>query len=105
MQVKAGLERLALISAKSFAERSFPVSAPGTEWAGPGRATHEVYAYIAVRDVLLAEAEEHPVCATLDSVSIANELVETFLQPSRPPYQAQALPEEEAFRKGSAVKP
>ncbi len=96
METQAGLQRLAVVSGKTFAQRTAPAP-DAAEWKGGATAaTHEVYAYVAVRDVLLAEAEEQPASATIDSVSIANELVETFLRPARPPYEVQSLPENEA---------
>jgi hypothetical protein len=50
----------------------------------------EINAFIAIRDELLAEAEEVPTCAKLDSVAVANDFIETCLRPS-PVYQAQQL--------------
>jgi hypothetical protein len=61
-------------------------------------AIDEINTYIAIRDELLAEAEELKTCGKLDSVLIANEFVETCLKPARPPYEAQCLPEADAVR-------
>jgi hypothetical protein len=61
-------------------------------------AVDEINTYIAIRDELLAEAEELRTCVKLDSVAIANEFVETCLQPARSPYEAQCLPEADALR-------
>jgi hypothetical protein len=58
----------------------------------------EINAYIAIRNNLLAEAEEAPTTATLHRASIANDVVETFLKPARAPYGAQHLPEIDATR-------
>ena len=58
----------------------------------------EINAYIAIRDSLLAEAEEVSSCAKLDSLSVANDFVETCLRPPRPAYKAQHLPEAYATR-------
>jgi hypothetical protein len=58
----------------------------------------EINAYIAIRDELLAEAEELRTRSKLDSLIIANDFVETCLTPSRPPYEAQHLPEADALR-------
>jgi hypothetical protein len=58
----------------------------------------EINAYIAIRDALLAEAEQMRTRAKLDSVIVANDYVETCLQPARAPYQAQFLPEAAAIR-------
>jgi hypothetical protein len=56
----------------------------------------EIFSFIAVRDLLLAEAEELTTEASLHRVWMANEFAERCLEPSRPPYQAQSLPEPEA---------
>ena len=57
----------------------------------------EIFSFIAVRDLLLAEAEELTTEASLHRVWMANEFAERCLEPSRPPYQAQTLPEAEAI--------
>lgn len=56
----------------------------------------EIFSFIAVRDLLLAEAEEMTTEASLHRVWMANEFAERCLEPSRPPYQAQSLPDAEA---------
>jgi hypothetical protein len=61
-------------------------------------AVEEINAYIAIRDSLLAEAEELRTRAKLDSVCVATEYVGTWLKPARPPYEAQCLPEADAVR-------
>jgi len=61
-------------------------------------ALDEITAYIAIRDNLLAEAEEGPTTSTLHRACIANDVVEIFLKPARPPYEAQHLPEADAVR-------
>ena len=66
--------------------------------SGSTQAVEEINAYIAVRDVLLVEAEEVTTPARLDRLTIANEFVETCLRPARPPYQAQCLTETDAIR-------
>ena len=62
------------------------------------QAVEEINAYIAVRDVLLVEAEEVTTRARLDRLAIANEFVETCLRPARSPYEAQCLAETNAIR-------
>jgi len=54
-------------------------------------AIEEINAYAAIRDDLLAEAEEVPTRAKLESVTVANNFVETCLQSAHPAYQAQNL--------------
>ncbi|MEY2556383.1 MAG: hypothetical protein QOJ36_1511 [Verrucomicrobiota bacterium] len=56
----------------------------------------EINAYIAVRDQLLAEAEEIRTASKLASATLANDLVLGCLQPGRAPYEAQCLPETDA---------
>jgi hypothetical protein len=62
------------------------------------QASGEINAYIAIRDRLLAQAEEAHSEAILDRAASANEFVENCLQPARSPYQAQHLPPAEALR-------
>lgn len=61
-------------------------------------AVDEINAYIAIRDGLLAEAEEVTTRAKLDSASAANDFVAACLKPQRSPYEAQHLPEGEMAR-------
>lgn len=56
----------------------------------------EIFSFIAVRDLLLAEAEDLTTDASLHRVWMANEFAERCLEPARPPYQAQSLPIAEA---------
>jgi hypothetical protein len=56
----------------------------------------EINAYIAIRDQLLAEAEEVRTQAKLSSAGLANDFVLGCLQPTRSPYEAQCLPEVDA---------
>jgi hypothetical protein len=65
---------------------------------GLKHAVEEINAYIAIRDILLIQAEESTTGAKLRSVAIANELVETCLRPARSPYEAQCLLESDAVR-------
>jgi hypothetical protein len=58
----------------------------------------EINAYIAIRDQLLAEAEELNSNAKLASTALANDFVEVCLKPARSPYEAQCLPESDAVR-------
>src|SRR3982751_68472 len=56
----------------------------------------EINAYIAVRDQLLAEAEETRTMSKLASTSLANDFVLGCLQPMHSPYEAQCLPQSDA---------
>jgi hypothetical protein len=66
--------------------------------AGSPEAASEIRAYIAVRDLHLADAEASPGVANLNRATMANEFVLSCLKPARLPYQAQSLPEIEAER-------
>lgn len=61
-------------------------------------AVEEINAYIAIRDNLLAEAEELRTRAKIDSLCVANDYVATCLRPARSPYEAQCLPAADAAR-------
>jgi hypothetical protein len=58
----------------------------------------EINAFIAIRDELLAEAEEVKTASKLDSLLIANNFVESCLTPAKSPYDVQFLPEPAAKR-------
>lgn len=66
--------------------------------AGSAYVLSEINAYIAIRDELLAEAEELRTRAKLDSAAVANDFVQNCLNPARGPYGAQCLPEPDAAR-------
>lgn len=66
--------------------------------AASGEASTEIHAYIAARDLAVAEAERSMTDVTLNRAFLANDLVESFLAPARSPYQAQCLPPAEAAR-------
>jgi hypothetical protein len=65
---------------------------------GSAYSTAEINAYIAIRDQLLAEAEELHSSAKLASTALANDFVEGCLKPARAPYEAQYLTESDAVR-------
>jgi hypothetical protein len=58
----------------------------------------EINAFIAIRDELLAEAEEAKTESKLESLIVANNFVESVLTPARSPYEVQFLPEPDAKR-------
>ena len=58
----------------------------------------EINAYVAIRDIALAEAEKEPTSLNLERARIANDFVENCVKPARPPYGAQHLPETDAAR-------
>jgi hypothetical protein len=63
---------------------------------GSAYSVAEINAYIAIRDQLLAEAEEQRTSAKLASTTLANDFVEGCLKPAHSPYEAQCLPEADA---------
>jgi hypothetical protein len=65
---------------------------------GSAYSVAEINAYIAIRDQLLAEAEEKRTVAKLASTTLANDFVQGCLNPVRSPYEAQCLPESDAVR-------
>jgi hypothetical protein len=58
----------------------------------------EINAYVAIRDIALAEAEKITTVVNLERVRIANEFVENCLRPARSPYEMQHLPAADAVR-------
>ena len=58
----------------------------------------EINAYVAIRDIALAEAEKEPNSVNLERARIANDFVANCLKPARSPYEAQHLPETDAVR-------
>lgn len=65
---------------------------------GSAYSVAEISAYIAIRDQLLAEAEELHTRTKLASTALANDFVRGCLQLARAPYEAQCLPETDAVR-------
>ena len=61
-------------------------------------ARDEINAFIAIRNILLAEAEKSPTSKAVESAAIANDLVEDCLQNPRSPYDAQCLLQADAAR-------
>ena len=57
----------------------------------------EIKAYIAIRDDLLAEAEQLKTQAKIDSLAVANDFVQSCLKAARLPYESQCLPEADAL--------
>lgn len=63
----------------------------------PGSIAQEIGSFIAIRDSLLADAEQAATPVTLDRAAVANNYVQDCLRPARSPYQDQHLAEEEAW--------
>jgi hypothetical protein len=64
----------------------------------PNYASDEINAYLALRNLILSEAEEAPTDANLHRAWTANEFVEKCLRPARSPYQGQCLPDADSVR-------
>lgn len=73
-----------------------PTSRPAAPQSDSRAVAEEIHSFIAVRDLLLAEAEELTTEGNLHRLWMANEFAERCLEPARPPYEAQTLPEAEA---------
>jgi hypothetical protein len=73
-------------------------SATATEPVVLEYAIEEINAYIAIRNNLLAEAEETTTNGILRRLCLANDFVESCLKPVRSPYETQFLPEPDADR-------
>jgi hypothetical protein len=58
----------------------------------------EIYSYVAIRDLLLHDAEITTTMESLRRASIANDFVENCLRPARPPYEGQCLRQIDAAR-------
>ncbi|PYL54766.1 MAG: hypothetical protein DMF29_05685 [Verrucomicrobia bacterium] len=82
-------------AAKSESRRSATTLSPTF---GSAYTVAEINAYIAIRDQLLAEAEEIGTASKLASTILANDFVLGCLQPARSPYEAQSLAETDAIR-------
>ena len=91
MQLNPAILRYPSMLAQSVPRRA------GTS-IGSSQASAEIHAYIAARDLALAEAERAVSDMTLNRAFLANQLVVDCLKPARSPYQAQSLPEAEAIR-------
>lgn len=72
--------------------------ATATEPVASNYAIDEINAYIAIRDNLLAEAQETATNAILRRLGLANDFVESCLKSARSPYEGQCLPESDAVR-------
>jgi hypothetical protein len=87
---------LAITSSIPAAKRQSRTAPTLTSAFGSVYSIAEINAYIAIRDQLLAEAEEQRTSAKLASTTLANDFVEGCLKPARSPYEAQCLPEADA---------
>ena len=86
------------ISAESAAKPASRLAPELNSSFGSVYSVAEISAYIAIRDQLLAEAEEVQTKSKLSSAALANDFVLGCVQPVRSPYEAQCLPETDAVR-------
>ena len=89
---------LAIDSTKPSAKAKSRQATTLTSAFGSVYSVDEINAYIAIRDELLAEAEELHTSAKLAATELANDFVFGCLNPARAPYEAQCLPEGDAIR-------
>ena len=80
-------------SQKRFVPRTNP-----SEFRMNSYVVDEINAYVAIRDIALAEAEKDPSAINLERARIANDFVKNCLKPARSPYESQHLPEADAVR-------
>ena len=71
---------------------------PSLTKVGSKEARDEIQAYVAIRDLLLSDAEVTTTAESLRRATIANEFVETCLRAPRSPYEAQSLEQRQAAR-------
>jgi hypothetical protein len=83
---------------KNISQKRFVQSTKTSEFRMNSYVVDEINAYVAIRDIALAEAENDPSSVNLARVRIANEFVENCLKPARSPYESQHLPETDAAR-------
>jgi hypothetical protein len=81
-----------------FTSRSKPRKTKPPRQTGSLNVIAEINAYIAIRDDLLAEAEQLKTPAKINSLTVANDFVQSCLKAARPPYELQYLPEADAVR-------
>jgi len=81
-----------------FPSRSKLRKTRSTKRIGSVNVIAEIKAYIAIRDGLLAEAEQLKTQAKIDSLAVANDFVQSCLKAARLPYESQCLPEADALR-------
>src|SRR5438132_12942418 len=87
---------------KPESRRSGPTLSPTF---GSAYTVAEINAYIAIRDQLLADAEDLRTASKIASTVLANDFVQGCLQPARSPYDAQYLPETDAVRERKSCEP
>lgn len=83
---------------KNISQKRQPQAARPTDFRMTSYVVDEINAYVAIRDIALAEAEKETNSVNLERARIANEFVENCLKPARTPYEAQHLPETDAAR-------
>jgi hypothetical protein len=83
---------------KHASRKRLPQPAKASDLKMTNYVVDEINAYVAIRDIALAEAEKEPTSLNLERARIANDFVENCVKPARPPYEAQHLPETDAAR-------
>jgi hypothetical protein len=83
---------------KNISQKRFVQPTKTSEFRMNSYVVDEINAYVAIRDIALAEAEKDPSTVNLERVRIANEFVENCLKTARSPYESQNLPETDAAR-------
>ena len=97
MRLTHGLNPFAKVPDNISKKRGAKPASPA-ERGSSKEAITEINSYIAIRDMYLAEAEEVTTEERLHRVTVANDLVASYVKPARSPYEAQHLPEADAAR-------
>jgi hypothetical protein len=83
---------------KNISPRRLPQRTKSSEFRMTSYVVDEINAYVAIRDIALAEVEKEASSVNLERARIANDFVENCLKPARSPYEGQHLPETDAAR-------
>jgi predicted nuclease of restriction endonuclease-like (RecB) superfamily len=83
---------------RSLSGRSKQAATCDHQKTGTREAREEIQTYVAIRDLLLSDAEVTTTPESLRRATIANEFAETCLQAARSPYEAQFLETHQAAR-------
>lgn len=83
---------------KTISPKRLPQRTKSSEFRMTSYVVDEINAYVAIRDIALAEVEKEASSVNLERARIANDFVENCLKPARSPYEGQHLPEIDAAR-------
>ncbi len=70
---------------RKTSQKHLPQPTKPSEFRMTSYVVDEINAYVAIRDIALAEAEKDPSSVNMERVRIANDFVENCLKPARSP--------------------